>query len=113
MEEPDKGRGTAGAIYILAQKLNARNIAVGQPRLYRLPFTPELAEQVDEALNQKEDGRDLEARLSYKAATPDDTDETKKRDGNKARPDGHGEEEKLKLDFRDLTAPCLPPKSAQ
>lgn len=110
VDEPDKARGTKGAIYILAQKLNARSIATGAPRLYRLPFTPELAEQVDEALNKKEDGRDLEARLSYKAATPDDADETKKSDGKKSRPDSAGEEERLKLDFRDLNAPGLPPK---
>jgi hypothetical protein len=52
----------------------------------------------------------LEARLSYKAATPDDLDEIQKRDGNKARPDAAGEEERLKLDFRELNAPDLPPK---
>ena len=112
VEEPDKARGTDGAIYILAQKLNRRNIATGSPRLYQLPFSPELAEQVDAALRKKEDGRDLEAHLSYKAATPDDVDKLQQRDGNKARPDAAGEEERLKLDFRELNAPNLPPKSA-
>jgi len=111
VEEPNKAQGTKGAIYILAQKLNARNIAVGAPRLYRLPFTPELAEQVDDALNKKEDGRDLEARLSYEVAEPKDIDETKTRDGDKSRPDAAGEEEMLKLDFRELNAPGLPPKN--
>ena len=110
VEEPDKARGTAGAIYILGQRLSARGMTLGEPRLYRLPFSPELAEQVDDALNQKEDGRDLEARLSYKAATPDDVDEIQKRDGQKSRPDAAGEEERLKLDFRNLPAPDLPPK---
>jgi len=110
VEEPDKAAGTAGAIYILGQSLSARGVSLGEPRLFRLPFTPELAEQVDEALSKKEDGRDLEARLSYKAATPDDLDEIQKRDGNKARPDAAGEEERLKLDFRELNAPDLPPK---
>ena len=110
VEEPDKARGTAGAIYILGQRLTARGMTLGEPRLYRLPFSPELAEQVDDALNQKEDGRDLEARLSYKAATPDDVDEIQKRDGQKSRPDAAGEEERLKLDFRNLPAPDLPPK---
>ena len=85
-------------------------MTLGEPRLYRLPFSPELAEQVDDALNQKEDGRDLEARLSYKAATPDDVDEIQKRDGQKSRPDAAGEEERLKPDFRNLPAPDLPPK---
>ena len=111
VEEPDKARGTAGAIYILGQKLSARGVATGQPRLYRLPFSPELAEQVDEALAKKEDGRDLEATLSYKAATPEDVDELQKRDGQKARPDAAGEEERLKLNFRELKAPDLPAKN--
>ena len=110
VEEPDKARGTDGAIYILGQKLNRRSIAEGQPRLYRLPFSPELAEQVDDALKKKEDGHDLEARLSYKVAKPDNVDETRKRDGQKSRPDSAGEEERLKLDFRELNAPQLPPK---
>ena len=56
VEEPDKAAGTDGAIYILAQKLNSRNITVGKPRLYQLPFSPELAEQVDEALKRKKTG---------------------------------------------------------
>ena len=103
----------AGSIYILAQKLNSRNITVGKPRLYQLPFSPELAEQVDEALKKKEDGRDLQARLSYKAANPDEVDKLKKRDGQKSRPDAAGEEESLKMEFRELKAPQLPPKSDQ
>ena len=111
VEEPDKARGTKGAIYILGQRLSARGVAIGEPRLFRLPFTPELAEQVDDALTKKEDGRDLEARLSYKAATPDEVDDIQKRDGQKSRPDSAGEEERLKLNFRELSAPDLPPKS--
>ena len=113
VEEPDKARRTKGAIYILGQKLARGGVAVGQPRLYRLPFSPELAEQVDEALKQKEGGKQIEARLNYKAAKPDDVDETQKRDGQKSRPDSQSEEENLKLDFRELTAPDLPPKAAQ
>ena len=112
VEEPDKARGTEGAIFILGQKLSSRGVAVGAPRLYELPFTPELAEQIDEALTKKEDGKDLEARLSYKAATPDDVDEAQKRDGQKSRPDSAGEEDRLKLNFRELASPDLPPKSA-
>ncbi len=110
VEEPDKAKGTKGAIYILAQKLNSRRIAVGQPRLYQLPFTPELAEQVDDALEKKEDGRDLEARLSYKAANPDEVDDIQQRDGKTANPDAGGDEERLKLNFQDLNTTSLPPK---
>ncbi len=111
VEEPDKAAKTSGAIYILAQPLNAQRRVVGRPRLYQLPFSPELAEQVDAALAKKEDGKPLEATLSYKAATPDELDEAKKRDGKNSRPDSAGDRDRLKLDFRDLPTPNLPPKS--
>ena len=110
VEEPDKVNGAQGAIYILGQSLSARGVTIGEPRLFRLPFSPELAEQVDDALSKKEDGRDLEARLSYKAATPDEFDEIQRRDGQKARPDSAGEEDRLKLNFRELPSPDLPLK---
>lgn len=112
VEEPDKAAGTKGAIFILGQALSAQGVPRGEPRLYRLPFTPELAEQVDAALEKKEDGRDLEAKLSYKAAEPEDLDRIQKRDGDESRPESAGEEERLKLEFRELRAPDLPPKSA-
>ena len=35
-----------------------------------------------------------------------------KRDGRESRPDSQGEEERLKLEFRELPVPDLPPKSA-
>lgn len=112
VEEPDKGRGSKGAIFILGQKLSAQGVPRGEPRLFRLPFTPELAEQIDEALQKKEDGRDLEAKLSYKAAEPEDVDRIQKRDGQESRPESAGEEDRLQLEFRELRAPDLPPKSA-
>ena len=111
VEEPDKIKRTDGAIYILGQAMRANGSPTGSPRLYELPFTPELAEEIDEALSKKEDGKPLEARLSYKAANPDsEMEEIKKRDGNKSRPDSAGDEERLKLEFRELPTPDLPPK---
>ncbi len=111
VEEPDKIKRTDGAIYILGQAMSANGAPKGSPRLYELPFTPELAEEIDDALNKKEDGKPLEARLSYKAANPDsEMKEIKKRDGNKSRPDSAGDEERLKLEFRELPTPDLPPK---
>ena len=111
VEEPDKIKRTDGAIYILGQALARNGVPTGSPRLYQLPFTPELAEEIDEALNKKEDGKPLEARMVYKAARPDsEMDEIQKRDGNKSRPDSAGDEERLKLEFRELPTPDLPPK---
>lgn len=111
VDEPDKAAGTKGAIYLLAQKIDGRGQATGQPRLYKMPFSPELAEEIDEAMAQKETGKSLEASLSYKAANAEDVEEAQKREGKKARPDASGDEERLKLNFRELPTLSLPPKN--
>ena len=112
VEEPDKAQKTDGAIYILAQPLSEHGALMARPRLYQLPFSPELAEQIDEALKEVDNGKPLEANLSYKAANPDEDKRSQKRDGQKSRPDSAGEEDRLKLNFRELASPDLPPKSA-
>lgn len=113
VEEPDKARGTSGAIYILAQKISGSGALLSRPRLYQLPFSPDLADQIDDALEAKDGGKQIEARLSYKAKRPDQEDATQqKRDGEKSRPESAGDKDRLKLDFRELKAPDLPPKSA-
>ena len=66
IEEPDKVNGTAGRIYILAQPMGAGGALRGSPRLHGLPFSAELADAVEEALEQVEDGKPFEARLAYK-----------------------------------------------
>lgn len=111
VEEPDKSIGTKGVIYLMAQKIDARGVPRGQPRLYRLPFSPELAEEIDEAMAQKEGGKPLEANLSYKAANAEDADDIEKRDGQDSRPESLGEEERLQLNFRELPTVSLPPKN--
>ncbi len=113
VEEPDKAQKTEGAIYILAQPLSELGALLASPRLYQLPFSPELAEQIDEALKEVDNGKPLEANLSYKAANPDDKEKSQKRDGQKSRPDSEGDKDRLKLEFRELPAPSLPPKSAR
>ena len=113
IEEPDKIAKTSGAIYLLAQKLSDNGALLSYPRLYRLPFSPELADAVEEALSAMEGGKPLEGRLSYKVKKPETLeDEMQKRDGRESRPDSQGEEERLKLEFRELPVPDLPPKSA-
>ncbi len=113
VEEPDKSSSTKGAIYILAQPVSQNGVLLSRPRLYVVPFSAELAEQIDAALKQAENGKRLEATLSYKAKRPDPDEvaQTKKRDGEKSHPDSVGDEDRLKLDFRELPVADLPPKS--
>ena len=113
VEEPDKARDTSGAIYILAQQLSPQGALLSRPRLYRLPFSPELAEQIEEARNAAEDGKPIEARLSYKAKKPETEDllEQREKQGQTSR--AAATADRLELNFRELPPPPLPPKSAQ
>ena len=110
IEEPDKANATPGRIYILAQPLSASGILQSAPRLHALPFSPEMADAVEEALEQIEGGKPFEARLAYKKAEPPDNVKIQKRDGESAGADAGGDKNSLKLEFRDLPVPSLPPK---
>ena len=113
VEEPDKARDTKGAIYILAQQLSPQGALLSKPRLYRLPFSPQLAEQIETALKASADGKPIEATLSYKAKKPETAEALAKRDkeGQNSRPDSAADADRLTLDFRELPPPPLPPKA--
>lgn len=112
VEEPDKAGGSKGAIYILAQPVSEYGALTSKPRLYQLPFSLELAEQVDDAMNEVQNGKPLEGRFSRKSVDTPEGEEGKKRDGTDANPDSRADKDRLKLDFRELPTPNLPPKSA-
>ena len=112
VEEPDKANGTKGAIYILAQPVSELGSLLSAPRLYELPFSLDLAEQVDEAMNEVQNGKPLEGRFSRKSVDTPEAQEGKKRDGTDATPDSRADKDRLKLDFRELPIPDLPAKSA-
>ena len=69
-----------------------------------------MADAVEEALEQIEGGKPFEARLAYKKAEPPDNVKIQKRDGESAGADAGGDKNSLKLEFRDLPVPDLPPK---
>ena len=110
IEEPDKANGTPGRIYVLAQPMAAGGTLSASPRLHALPFSPELADEVEEALEQVEGGKPFEARLAYKVARPPEKAKIQKREGESASQDSAGDRPTLKLEFRDLPVPDLPPK---
>ncbi len=109
VEEPNKALGEKGAIYILGQKIGALGLLEQAPRLYEVPFDPELAQQIEEAKSEIEDGNPLEATLTIKAVDRDldKPEETDQREGQ------YGEDREanqLVLTFRDIPRPDLPPK---
>ncbi len=109
VEEPDKARGEDGAIFILGQKLSALGLLEEAPRLYKLPFDPELAQQIEEAKSEIEDGKPIEATLTIKAADPDE-DELEKSDAPEGRSGDDRDADRLILNYRDIPRPDLPAK---
>lgn len=115
VEEPDKRNGTEGMIYILGQEINAYGTLQGQPRLYGLPFSPALAQEIENARAAIEDGKPIEANIAYKAkkVEDEDLDDMQTREGAKAQPDSASEADRLTLNFREIPKPDLPAKPAQ
>jgi hypothetical protein len=111
VEEPDKAQGLEGRIFLLAQALGDYGELRNAPRLYELPFSAALAQEVSEAKKRIEEGKTVEGNLSYKAVRPEEDEEREtRRDAGDNRA-ADGEQERLILDFRDLPRPELPPKS--
>lgn len=54
--EPNQFMGEEGAIYLWVEKLDENNVPVGVPRSFELPYTDELAEKVDQATRNIQDG---------------------------------------------------------
>lgn len=110
VKEPDKAQGLDGSIFILAQGLGPFGELSDAPRLYELPFSAELAQEISEATKRIEDGQPVEGNLAYKAVMPDDDDDREKRKDVGDSRAASGEQERLILEFRDLPRPELPPK---
>jgi hypothetical protein len=110
VEEPDKVNGLDGRIFLLAQALGEYGELRAVPRLYEIPFSAALAQEIAKAKKRIEEGQTVEGNLSYKAAQPklDDERETRRDAGDSRAADG--EQERLILEFRDLPRPELPPK---
>lgn len=109
IEEPDKAQGRDGVIYLLGQSLGAFGVVDEPPRLYALPFDPELAQQIEEAQTEIEDGQPIEAILTLKAVTPED-DLLEKNDQPEGRSGDQRDADRLVLNYRNIPRPDLPPK---
>lgn len=109
VEEPNKATGTEGQIYILAQALGEYEELISAPRLYVLPFSAALAQQVEDAKKQIEEGQPIEGTFAYKAARQDKDDRERRRDEGVEK-QATGESDQLILQFRDLPRPDLPAK---
>ncbi len=64
--EPDKRTGTDGQIYLWVQSLDEEGIIDDEPRAYKLPFSIQLAEKIQDALGKSEKGAEVDGKMSHK-----------------------------------------------
>ncbi len=109
IDEPDKVQAGDGWIYLWVQPLDPNGQVTGKPRAHQLPFSPEVAEQVQEALADMEGGQAMEGFMTRGAINP--TTDDNQATGEPASAPGDNPEEGLHLEFRKPPRTRLPPKS--
>jgi hypothetical protein len=88
--EPNRGQGSAGAIYLWLSPHDAEGNIIGRPRAHALPYSRELHEQTARAQARLQDGRAVEG-----TAKP-------------APPLGY---QSVQVRLFDAPSPILPPKT--
>jgi pimeloyl-ACP methyl ester carboxylesterase len=64
IEDPDKQRGSPGAIYFWVRELDTAGFAIGEPRAHRVPWSESAARDAESARARMEEGELLNGRLS-------------------------------------------------
>ena len=69
--EPNPIIEEAGRIYLWVEELDENNYPSGRPRAYQLPYTPNLAETVGQAMGQISDGEEIFGTVQEQPPVPD------------------------------------------
>lgn len=121
--EPDEFSNTPGAIYMWVEELDANNVPLGVPRSFELPYTRQLAESVQEAQDNLEQGREQAGSVEeFEEAEQQEGEEGQDQQLQLEEADRAGEmaggayaneltlNPPTQIEFTDLPAPLLPPK---
>jgi hypothetical protein len=113
IDEPDKALGTEGQIYLWVRKLDVANRVSGEPRAYKLAYELSLAEEVERAINQTEDGVLLNGKMTRGILKA----EEKNKEPGERKADGEGDsdvtglsDDQIHLEFTELPMNKLPAK---
>lgn len=119
IREPDKARGDPGSIFLWLSELDEDWYIVGTPRAHQVPWTPELAQSVSEAMQAVAEGQEIAGEISERVEI---TDTAERLAAEIVAEIGAGEggsgqlgERFLNMDFGDLSfgeapAPVTPAK---
>lgn len=109
IDQPDKRMGYDGQIYLWVQKLTDDNEISGAPRSHQLPYTIQLAEKIEKAMRDTENGEQLSGR-SGRNADKDLSDSSKLPDA-KGSDVTYFEETPIVLQFQARAKATLPEKT--
>ncbi len=111
ISEPDKSQKTTGSIYLWIQPTAPTGKLMAEPRAYHLPYDVKMAEKVENALRQIDEGQTVEGQLSRVELAPVAQADTTiiKVDPN-LMPVAAVQERETGLQFKALPRTSLPPK---
>ena len=115
INEPDKALKQQGTIDLWVQQTSLTGQVTDKPRAYRLPYELDLAEQVQDALQQIGEGHIVEGQLDQRTMA-DETETNKQEEvvdasDNNTNVDNFKEKE-AGLEFTTLQRSSLPPKGS-
>lgn len=120
--EPNQFMGEEGAIYLWVEELDENNIPMGVPRSFEMPYSDELAEKVDRATKNIQDGLETAGTaqsmedLAGRQLDEDEIDEelTQMVEGepeSRIDPDAYIPDESLVIEFTTMPVPDMPMKT--
>lgn len=115
IDEPEKTTASEGRIYLWVQELDVAERITGQPRAYSLPFEPDLAEEVEAALNKVEEGALLNGRMTrglLKEESGDENQQANQQVMDEGDSDATGlGDGRILLEFTEMPKTPLPAKA--
>jgi hypothetical protein len=112
IDEPDKRTSSDGQIYLWVQLIDAADRVSGEPRVFKLPYRIELAEEVEDAIDRLEAGATLNGRRT-RGLLKQDSEEVQDTPQTMAEgPDATGfTDGRVLIEFMELPATTLPAKA--
>ncbi len=120
--EPNQFMGVEGAIYLWVEELDSNNVPMGVPRSFELPYSDELAEKVDQATMNIQEGIEQAGTaqsmedIAGRELEEDEIDEelTQMVEGqpeSRIDPDAYVPDETMVIEFTIMPVPDMPLKT--
>ncbi|MEE8276019.1 MAG: hypothetical protein V3R75_02560 [Alphaproteobacteria bacterium] len=112
--EPNQFMGEKGVIYLWVEELDDNNVPMGVPRAFELPYSDDLAEKLDQATKNIQEGMEqagaaeaLQASGGREAADEEDTDVDGDEPAGRYYPEAFIPDETVIIEFRNMPVPIM------